>query len=275
VPPRASRHFHGFIIAVTVCLAGLSVFALIAPASAQNSVQGSVHYVALGDSYSSGVGAGSYSDGSCEQSAHAFPVLWTHANGPASFTNKTCSGATTANVLRSQLSALRSTTTLVSITIGGNDVGFASVLTTCVIFSTRTCVNAIRAAESEMTSRLPGELNKVLAAIARDAARAKVVVLGYPELYDLSKSSACFGLSTTDRINLNQAADQLDAQIQAAAGRYHDVFAGVRAAFAGHELCDSDSWLYSVDLLNLGISYHPRASGQSRAYYPVFAGAAR
>jgi hypothetical protein len=48
----------------------------------------------------------------------------------------------------------------------------------------------------------------------------------------------------------------------------------VRSAFAGHEICDSTSWLHSVDWLNLSDSYHPTASGQSGGYYPVFSAAA-
>ncbi len=65
-------------------------------------------YVALGDSYSSGVGAGSYigSSGSCDQSTKAYPALWDAASQPASYVSEACSGATTATVLSSQLSAL-------------------------------------------------------------------------------------------------------------------------------------------------------------------------
>ncbi len=275
MPPIASRHFRARTGAVAACLAGLSIFALTAPASAQVSVHYvAANYVALGDSYSAGVGAGSYSGGGCDRSAHAFPVLWAKANDPGSFSNETCSGATTANVLARQLSVLSDGTTLVSITIGGNDVGFASVMITCVIFSTSACASAVSVAEAQMSSQLPGKLNHVLAAVGKHAPNAKVIVLGYPDLYDLSRSSGCVGLSTTDRTDLNQAADQLDAQIRAAAGRYHDIFADVRPAFAGHAICDASSWLYSVNWFDLSISYHPTASGQSGGYEPVFAAAA-
>jgi hypothetical protein len=140
----------------------------------------------------------------------------------------------------------------------------------CVLHSTSTCVSAINAAEGEAASQLPGELDGVLQAITADAPNARVVVLDYPELYDLSKSSTCIGLSTTDRTDLNQAADQLDSQIQAAAARHGDAFGDVRSAFAGHEICDSGSWLHSVNILDITESYHPTASGQSGAYYPVF-----
>ena len=250
----------------------LSQVAVAASASAQTAV----HYVALGDSYSSGVGAGSYTSasGSCDRSANAYPQLWANSNSPASFAFVACSGATTSSVISSQLAALSSATTLVSITVGGNDVGFSNVMQTCVLHTTSTCVTAIDAAESQMTAQLPAELNAVLADIRADAPNARVVVLGYPELYDLSKSATCVGLSTTDRQDLNAAADELDGQVKAAAGRYGDVFADVRSAFAGREICDSGKWLHSVNILDVGESYHPTAAGQADAYEPVFAAAA-
>ena len=265
LPARLLRH-RLILIPVVAAAAVASALCVAAPAAAQSSV----NYVALGDSYSSGVGAGNYSDGSCEQSANAYSALWAKASDPGSYKTEACSGATTSSVISSQLSGLSASTTLVSITVGGNDVGFSSVMETCVIFSTSSCVSAVDNAENEVANDLPGELNSVLADIAADAPNARVVVLDYPDLYDLSKSSSCIGLSTTDRTDLNQGANELDAAIQAAAARYGDVFADVRPAFAGHEICDSNSWLNSVDWFDLGDSYHPTAAGQADGYLPVF-----
>jgi lysophospholipase L1-like esterase len=269
MPVNPRRRFSLAALAATAALAPALALALPA-AQARVLPQTAVNYVALGDSYASGLGAGSYSDGSCDQSANAFEVLWVNAHHPASFVNATCSGATTQDVIASQLSGLNGSTTLVSIVIGGNDVGFASTMITCVLEDTSACVSAIAQDESEMQTQLPGEMDSVLSDIAADAPSAHVVVLDYPELYDLSKSASCIGLSTTDRTDLNQAADELDGQIQAAAARHGDTFGDVRPTFAGHEICDSSSWLHSVDWFNLGDSYHPTASGQSGGYYPVF-----
>lgn len=260
------------VLALLTGAAALAAAALPVLVPAEASAQSAVHYVALGDSYSSGVGAGSYigSSGSCEQSTKAYPALWDAANQPAAYVSEACSGATTATVLSSQLSVLSTATTLVSITIGGNDVGFSSVMETCVLEFTSSCVSAVNKAESLIASQLPGELDSVLSAIKADAPNARVVVLDYPDLYDLSKSSSCIGLSTTDRTDLNNGANDLDSQIQAAAARHGDVFADVRGAFSGHEICDSSSWLHSVNFLDVSESYHPTASGQSGAYEPVF-----
>ena len=270
--PR-SRSAASALVAAAAALAAAALSMLV---PAQASAQSAVHYVALGDSYSSGVGAGSYigSSGSCDQSTNAYPALWDAANQPASYVSEACSGATTATVLSSQLSALSAATTLVSITVGGNDVGFSSVMETCVLESTSSCVSAVNNAESLMASQLPGELDAVLNAIKADAHSARVVVLDYPDLYDLSRSSCCIGLSRTDRTDLNGGADELDSQIQAAAARHGDVFADVRSAFSSHEICDSSSWLHSVNILDISESYHPTASGQSGAYEPVFSASA-
>ncbi len=267
-----SRRLAIALAAASACAVALPLIAASAPASAASSV----HYVALGDSYSSGLGAGNYiaSSGSCDRSNDAYPALWSGANLPATYTSVACAGATTSTVLSSQISALSTSTTLVSITIGGNDVGFESVMETCVLFPTSICVGAIDAAESATASQLPGELDGVLSAITASAPNARVVVLGYPHLYDLSNSAGCIGLSTTDRTDLNQAADLLDGQIQAAAGRHGDVFADVRSAFAANEICDSASWLHSVNIFDLSESYHPTAAGQADGYLPVFSASA-
>src|SRR6204780_851661 len=240
------------------------------PAAAAGAT--AVHYVALGDSYSSGVGAGSYisSSGSCDRSTNAYPEQWADANSPASFVSVACSGATTADVLSSQVSALSASTTLVSITIGGNDAGFSSVMETCVLESTSACLKALAAAQAFVTDELPARLDATLATIKDDAPNAKIVVLGYPDLYDLSKSSSCIGLSTADRTALNQGAGDLDSALATAAEANSDTFADVRGQFAGHEICDSGSWLNSVDIFAISSSYHPTAAGQELGYLPVF-----
>jgi lysophospholipase L1-like esterase len=231
-----------------------------------------VNYVALGDSYASGVGSGSYTteSGSCLRSTKAHPQLWTNGHAPSSFHFVACSGAKTTDVNANQLSALSSSTTLVSITIGGNDVGFAHVMQDCVIYGTSTCVSDVNAAEYTARTYLPGWLDTTYNGIRARSPYAKVVVVDYPRFYhDLWY---CVGLSSTSRNKINEGADVLDGVIQQAASRHGFSFADVRPAFAnGHEICDSDSWLHSIDWSNIVQSYHPTASGQSGGYLPAFA----
>ena len=155
-----------FSAAVAVSAAGLVTALSGVPAADAAS---SVRYVALGDSYSSGLGAGSYisSSGSCDRSTNAYPEQWAGANSPASFVSAACAGATTADVISSQVSALSAGTTLVSITIGGNDAGFSSVMETCVLKSTTTCLSAVAAARAFATTQLPARLTSTLQEIGR------------------------------------------------------------------------------------------------------------
>jgi lysophospholipase L1-like esterase len=244
------------------------------PAVALLAAAAPVRYVALGDSYSSGTGAGDYgSSGSCERSANAYPEQWAAHHHTASFVSVACSGASTSAVLSGQLAALNAATTLVSISIGGNDAGFSSVMETCVLEWNSACLQAVLSAEAFIAGTLPGRLDATLRAIRAHAPSARVMVLGYPDLYDLSRSAGCIGLSTTKRTALNQGADQLDRALSAAAARNGDVFADVRGQFAGHEICDSSSWLYSVTF-PIGDSYHPTAAGQELGYLPAFTSAA-
>jgi lysophospholipase L1-like esterase len=225
-------------------------------------------YVALGDSYASGVGAGSYqsASGDCKRSNLAYPQLWANANGPSTFRFMACSGATTGTVRSTQLGALSSSVQLVSVTAGGNDAGFADVMQTCVLGTDTTCLNRIATARTFINSTLPGNLNALYTDIRNRAPSARVVVLGYPKFYDVA--AVCAGLSDTKRTAINQAADLLNSVIAGRASAYGYQFGDVRPAFTGHEICSGSSWLHSLSV-NVGESYHPKAAGQSGAYYPV------
>jgi lysophospholipase L1-like esterase len=259
------------MLAIGVTVLTLGAAAVIAGTEIPAEAASTVHFAALGDSYSSGVGAGSTS-GSCGQSPNAFPKLWAVANSVASFTFASCSGARTGDVISGQLSSLSAATTLVSITIGGNDAGFPSVMETCVLKSTSSCQNAVVAGEKYATGTLPGLLDTTLAGIRAHAPNAKVIVLDYPDFYDLS-ARFCIGLSGADHQALDAGVNVLDGVIAAAAARAGDTFADVRAQFSGHELCDHAGWLTSVTL-PIGNSYHPTAAGQKNGYLPVFSAAA-
>jgi lysophospholipase L1-like esterase len=255
----------------------LALLALLALAAglltgvATSAQAATVNYVALGDSYSSGVGAGGES-GSCSISPNAYPQLWTNAHHPTSFKFVACSGAKTTDVTANQLSALSSSTTLVSITIGGNDLGFSQVMIDCNLYSDSTCVNEINAAENTARTQLPGWLDTLYTGIRSHAPNAKVVVLSYPRFYDLNTWYPCPGLSSTKHAKINEGADVLDGVIKGEVAKYANFsFADVRSRFAnGHELCDYGSeWLHSVDWSNLGDSYHPNADGHSGGYLPA------
>lgn len=259
--------------ASTLLLAAAAALGVAQPASASSSAAAG-GYVALGDSYSSGVGAGSYisDSGDCKRSTKAYPYLWAAANSPSSFTFVACSGATTSTVASGQLSALSSSTSLVSVTAGGNDVGFADVMQDCVLSGESACLAAVDAAVGEMNKALPSGLDSLYASIHSRAPQAHVVVLGYPRFYEIGGSCVA-GLSDKERTAVNNASDVLNGVIAKQAANAGFTFSGVADEFTGHELCSGDPWLHSVSI-PVSNSYHPKPEGQSGGYLPAFRSAA-
>ncbi|MFE6041722.1 SGNH/GDSL hydrolase family protein [Streptomyces sp. NPDC056452] len=251
--------------ASTLAIATVAALGMAQPASAAAD-----NYVALGDSYSSGVGAGNYTSesGGCMRSTNAYPSLWAAANAPSSFKFVACSGATTGSVSSGQLSALSSSTTLVSVTAGGNDVGFADVMQTCVLQSEATCVSRVNTAVSQMENSLPTSLDSLYGNIRSRAPQAHVVVLGYPRFYKLS-GSCIAGLTETERGAINNASNVLNGVLAKRAADAGFTFSSVVDEFTGHELCSGDAWIHSVSI-PISNSYHPKAIGQSNGYLPAF-----
>ncbi|MFG2867119.1 SGNH/GDSL hydrolase family protein [Streptomyces sp. NPDC048338] len=249
-----------------------TVVGLAQPASAATTA--GERYVALGDSYSSGVGAGSYlsDSGSCQRSSKAYPSLWAAANAPASFSFTACSGATTGTVKNGQLSPLTSSTTLVSVTAGGNDIGFADVMQTCVLQSEATCVNAVNNAVAQVNNTLPANLTSLYGAIRSRAPQARVVVLGYPRFYQLN-GGCIAGLSETERAAINRGGDALNSMLAKQAANAGFSYSSVVDEFTGHEICSGNAWLHSVTV-PVSNSYHPTATGHSGGYLPAFRSAA-
>ncbi|GGU95033.1 lipase 1 [Streptomyces albospinus] len=256
-----------FLVTSALALTGAS-----AAASAQ--LTGAGGYVALGDSYSSGVGAGSYDggSGSCKRSTKAYPALWAAAHRPSSFTFAACSGARTGDVVSGQFGSLGSATGLVSITVGGNDAGFADTMTTCTLQGESACLARVAQARTYITNTLPGKLDTVYGGIAQRAPSARVVVLGYPHFYKLN-GSCIAGLTEKSRTAIDAAADDINGVLAKRAADHGFAFADVNSTFAGHELCSGSPWLHSVTY-PVEESYHPTAAGQADGYLPVFGSAA-
>ncbi|HEY4281271.1 MAG TPA: SGNH/GDSL hydrolase family protein [Conexibacter sp.] len=224
-------------------------------------------YVALGDSYSSGTGTGSYTlDSGCQRGTSAYPYLESRARANTTLVFVACSGATTDDVMASQISSVTSDTRLVSITIGGNDAGFSDVVTACVTIG---CGGAITDATTYITGTLPGKLDTVYAAIARQAPSATVAVLGYPRLFSTSSCAGTTGIDSGERTSLNSVADLMDATIAREAARYGFTYKSAVSSFTGHAICSSSAWLNGLNIFSIGESFHPTRSGHSSGYLPL------
>lgn len=252
------------LVGAATTAAAVAVIAGAAPAQAANS------YVALGDSYSSGTGTRSYIDDgtTCQRSVYAYPSLIAASKG-MTLNFRACSGATVANVTNSQLGALGSTTTHVSISVGGNDAGFADVLTECAQPGWMSdCNGAIDDAQYIINNVLPGRLSTLYSAIRTKAPNAKVTVVGYPRIFNGEDCNAATWFSPTEESRLNATADLLNSRTATQAANKGFSFANPASAFTGHAVCDDTEWLNGLSS-PVSESYHPNRTGHSSGYAPV------
>ncbi|NUQ33304.1 MAG: SGNH/GDSL hydrolase family protein, partial [Dermatophilaceae bacterium] len=255
--------------AVAAGLTGLvGVGAALALGSPAAAAGGS--YVALGDSYSSGTGTRAYiSDGtSCQRSVYAYPSLDAASLGLA-LTFRACSGATVADVTNTQLSALSSSTAYVTISVGGNDAGFADVLTECAQPAWMSnCNGAIDGAQSIINNTLPGRLSTLYSSIRTKAPNAKVIVVGYPRIFNGEDCNAFTWFSPTEESRLNATADLLNSRTSTAAAARGFTFVNPTSKFVGHAVCDSPEWLNGLSS-PVSESYHPNVAGHRDGYAVV------
>jgi lysophospholipase L1-like esterase len=236
------------------------------------TAQAAVAYTALGDSYSSGVGTRSYysDSGSCYRSPSAYPVLTAQRIG-AQLTFAACSGARVADVQANQLGSLSASTSYVTISIGGNDAGFADVITSCARPWPWTCWGDINNANSFITNTLPGRLDGLYDAIRGRAPGATVVVVGYPRVFNGEECNVLARISSGEQAELNRTADLLAGTIAARAAAHGFGFVDPRSAFTGHAVCDDTEWVNGLSNPILE-SYHPNQSGHSSGYAPLVLG---
>jgi hypothetical protein len=169
-------------------------------------------------------------------------------------------------VLSTQISSLQPTDDLVTITIGGNDVGFGSVLQTCTAApSDDTCATAVDAAEASALFVLPVRLAHTYAAIHHAAPHAQVVVLGYPRLFEVTPSCADVP-DLARRTKLNQGADVLDGVIKFVSQQFGFHFEDVRAQFGPHGVCAADPWINGPSVPTFVGPYHPTQTGYREGY---------
>ncbi|HEY1689686.1 MAG TPA: SGNH/GDSL hydrolase family protein [Solirubrobacteraceae bacterium] len=220
-------------------------------------------YVALGDSYSSGVGTRVFYEesGECKRSPDAYGPKIASAKG-YTFNFEACSGATTIEVNEKQLGNLSSSTSLVTITIGGNDAGFSNVIINCALYYF-TCGEAISEADVFIKNTLPGRLETTYKDIHTKAPNATVIVLGYPKLFTKEGTTCNVNFLTSgNEKKMNESAELLDGVIKGRAEAAKFTFVNPTSAFESHEVCSSSEWLNGQSN-PLAESYHPNVSGQA------------
>lgn len=258
---RYLREIAGVAAAVATVL-GTMTTAAFGSGSATN-------YVALGDSYSSGTGTRDYFDdsGACQRGPKAYPQLLADSHDVAQFAFDACAGAKTDDLNSKQLGSLDPSTSLVTLSIGGNDVGFAATVTQCLLGADSVCDRAVQAGETKARDELPAKLDATYGKIASAAPNAKVVVVGYPHVNELGDCGIP-GYSETKRERINKGADVLAGVIEDRANAAGFTFADPRGRFEGHGVCGDQAWINGPSA-PLTESFHPNVDGQAKGYLPV------
>jgi lysophospholipase L1-like esterase len=225
-------------------------------------------YVALGDSYSSGTGTRTYFDSSCQKSVYAYPYLLSQQRPNTQLVFAACSGAQTSNVLNTQVANLTTGTGIVTITIGGNDAGFSSVITECAKPEwASVCDTRVNEAQTFIRNTLPGRLNSVYSQIKSRSPSAKVIVLGYPRIFAGIDCNAGTWFDADDMQMLNATADLLRDVTRGRAQAYGFTFKDAIPPFIGHAVCQAE-WINGLSN-PVGESYHPNQTGHSSGYLPL------
>lgn len=248
-----------------------------------------LNYVALGDSYSSGEGVPNFippsNSNGCHRSYDAYPVLlhWDNTNIRLR-ANRACSGATTYDVtvgMKSepgQLDSLSPETDIVTLTIGGNDIGFADYAWKCVLSVCDETSTEYNNAMYVIQYELYPDLMDLFDAITspEHAPNAEVYIAGYPPLF--GNGQYCSPFTSDEVADTRTLLASLNGVIEAAvsnsgsAFHYVDTWA-INSPFIGNGLCDSTPYFNGeVVWPNTEYSFHPNQLGQE-AYSELFAAA--
>lgn len=245
--------------AASLMTAGLIAGGVAAPASAHS--RSSIDYVALGDSYSSGLGGGVPLT-TCGQTAFGYPTLLDKKRSIDLEADASCSGAITSEVA-DQAASMDRGTDLVTITIGGNDLNYGDVVGACLLGTSAQCDGAISLAVEKIDTVLPRDLDAAYDAIREESKYAHVVVLGYPLLF--SPQFGRLGEDTAAAVQLNEATKLLNSVIADVARANRFQYVDVTREFRNHGIGAPRPWIWSLET-EVGVPLHPTAEGYKKGY---------
>lgn len=272
----------------------------VPPAAAPGA--GGSHYVALGDSYSAGVKIPEIipeAPPGCSRSRSNYPHLTAKDLGVPTFTDVTCGGATTADLTASQTTlmdngakpapqfdALGPQTKLVTIGIGGNDIGFGEIMTTCVFRSmdksTPTpCKNAFtKDGNDVLAERIKAtgpKIDAALKAIHEKSPQARVLIVGYPSILPETGDGcpAQLPVAVGDLPYLRGVVNGLNAMIAERAKAGNATYVDTFTPGLGHDVCQAKGvkWVEGIAPESPAAQAHPNALGQQGMAAAVIAAA--
>jgi lysophospholipase L1-like esterase len=268
------------------------VLALL-PQAAQAS---GLSYVALGDSYTSGplIPVQTGSPAGCLRSTNDYPALTAAAIGASSFTNISCQGATTADLTGSQpvpagtnppqFSALNSGTSVVTLGIGGNDIGFLSIIETCAQDSLSNpfgspCKDHYTAGGTDQLAQAIQHLAPVIGSDLQQihtlAPAARVFLVGYPVILP-DAGYGCWPVVPVafgDVPYLRGVEKQLNAMLASEAAGNGAAFVNTYTDSIGHDACQlpGTRWVEGLVPTAPAAPFHPNQLGEQHMASQVIA----
>src|SRR5699024_451597 len=261
-------------------------------------------YVALGDSYAAvgRISPGAWSQGpvGCVRTDDAYPAVVARALGAGTFVNASCGGAVTDDFWEAedgvppQLDALDAGTDVVSLTIGGNDVGFGAVILGCAvrplardagalpvadlaateisegIDASAGCADVIDRQSAEALDQLDSRLDEVYGEIAERSPDARVVTAGYlsaiPDDETIRNSPDCellMAAGEADRDRMRAFQGEINRVVRDAAERNGATV--VIPDEPGHSMCApaAERWVDLTGLQTGAAPVHPTAAGHA------------
>ena len=263
-------------------LAVVAAVFMVAAAAACEPSEGD--YVALGDSFTAGPGILPYegSPTGCHRSTKNFAKVATPKIKVNQLRDISCSGATTNDLYnpqsvtggsnQPQLNALKADTKVVTMSMGGNDIGFSGIIMTCVTANPlgESCTEKYnRGGVDELAGRIAATAPKIDRAIHDIRARspkAKIFLVGYPAI--LPESGSCYTsvpILARDIPYLRDTHKRLNAMISQRAQTNGAYFVDTYTQSIGHDACKSSGvrWAEGLVPSNLAASFHPNANGMN------------
>jgi lysophospholipase L1-like esterase len=235
-------------------------------------------YVALGDSYTAGplIPNQELTPLGCLRSDHNYPSLIA-ANLHTGFTDMSCSGAEIKHMTESQgvtpgpndpqFEALNASTKVVTLQIGGNDIGFSSIVKNCINLNpfATPCVNIyVTSAGDQLEQNIAAAKAPLIAALKTahvDAPNATIFLLGYPTILPTT-GDGCWPtlpILPADVAYLRTVYAGLNSMIASAAKAGGATYIDLGPGTAAHDICSSDPWIAELSLQAAPV--HPNAEG--------------
>jgi lysophospholipase L1-like esterase len=257
----------------------------------KKKVKKNSYYVALGSSFAAGLGLGSRAPGSplrSQRSSQGYPQQLARQLDFSSFTDMTSSGSTVEHVLHGgqmllgpQIDALGADTRLVTLTAGGNDIGYISDITAMAYRNNGGFIGAsigffwkgAKPASERKFDELASKLIETFAEIRRRSPRAQIIVVTYPAIVPSGNACSCLGLTQQQATLMRSVGNRLAQTTRDAAEKMGTTIVDMADLSMGHDACSDEPWVNGFKP-DKGAAFHPTCSG-ARATAQAIANAVR